>query len=607
MARLLFIGILGPMLADGPGSHAPLPAAEPNTNRHPAGRLEHDTLRVSLVVGMASWTPEGKDGMAVAVAAFREQAKSPQIPGPLLRVTTGTVIDATVRNDLPDSTVTVWGLTTHPGIGAPDSLVIAPHRTARALFPAGAPGTYLYYADVGRQDTLVEREQLAGALVIDSAGAPTDDRIFVINIWGEPAESAAYRNALAINGRSFPHGERVEPEVGDTLRWRWINASRRNHPMHLHGFYFRVDAKGDGLTDSAYPPGARRMAVTENLRPRETMSIAWSPDRPGNWLFHCHIMFHVLGNARLGPPPAEPHHSHLGRHMAGLVLGISVRPPSGWSEPPRGTARTLRLFVQEGRPRGRARRAMGFVAQRDQAPPAADSVEVPGGVLVLTRGEPTDITVINRLPDPTAVHWHGLELESWSDGVAAWSGAGTRVAPEIQPGDSFTARLTLRRAGTFIYHTHLNDFEQLTSGLYGAMVVLAPGRRFDPATDHVYVAGWDGPARRPPHILVNGDSVAPPLELVAGVTHRFRFVNIGMAVRLGFSLAADSGLAVWRPIAKDGADLPPQLARPGPAVLSLAVGETADAAFQPTAPGKYRLTAQPPDRPVIWSQAVTVR
>ena len=225
---------------------------------------------------------------------------------------------------------------------------------------------------------------------------------------------------------------------------------------------------------------------------------------------------------------------------------------------------------------------------------------------MLTRGEPTDITVINRLPEPTAVHWHGLELESWSDGVAAWSGAGTRVAPEIQPGDSFTARLTLRRAGTFIYHTHLNDFEQLTSGLYGAIVVLEPGRRFDPATDHVYVAGWDGPSD-PAHIVINGDSMAPPLDLAAGVTHRFRFVNIGMAVRLRFSLAADSGLAVWQPIAKDGADLPPEQSRRGPAASDPGRGRDRGCRVRALRPGRIPATFAPPAGPVAWSQRVTVR
>ena len=203
------------------------------------------------------------------------------------------------------------------------------------------------------------------------------------------------------------------------------------------------------------------------------------------------------------------------------------------------------------------------------------------------------------------MHWHGLELESWSDGVAGWSGAGDRVAPEIQPGDSFTARLTLRRAGTFIYHTHLNDLEQLTSGLYGAIVVLEPGRRFRPR-HRPRLRGRVGWPSDPAHIVINGDSVAPPLELAAGVTHRFRFVNIGMAVRLRFSLAADSGLAVWRPVAKDGFDLPPRQAQPVPAAMVLAVGETADAAFLADSPGVYRLTVGRPEQPAIWSQVVTV-
>ena len=554
---------------------------------------------------MATWAPEGERGARVTVAAFGERGEAPLIPGPLLRVPAGAVIDATVRNGLTDSTITVHGLTTRPA-AFPDSLVIPPGQTARVRFAAGTPGTYLYYADAGRQDTLVEREQLAGAFVVDSAGPRPDDRIFVINIWGEPVDSATYRHALAINGRSFPFDERISTQVGDSLHWRWINASQRNHPMHLHGFYFRVDAKGD----SVYAPAARRMGVTENLPPRSTMSIAWSPERPGNWLFHCHLMFHALGDARLGPLAPEPQHHHnadIGRHMAGLVLGIEVRPGRAWREPPRENVRALRLFVQEGRARMRAPRAMGFVLQRGPEPPRPDSVEIPGGVLVLTRGEPTDITVINRLPEPAAVHWHGLELESWSDGVAGWSGSGHRTAPAIQPGDSFTARLTLRRAGTFIYHTHLNDFEQLTSGLYGAIVVLEPGRRFDPATDHVWVAGWDGPARDPPHIVVNGDSAPPSLELTSGVTHRLRFVNIGMAIRLRFALAADSGLATWRPVAKDGADLPPMQAALGPAALLLAVGETADAEFQPPAPGTYRLTATAPNGRVVWGQSLVAR
>jgi FtsP/CotA-like multicopper oxidase with cupredoxin domain len=107
-------------------------------------------------------------------------------------------------------------------------------------------------------------------------------------------------------------------------------------------------------------------------------------------------------------------------------------------------------------------------------------VPVPGPTLALTRGEPVEITLVNRLPEGTAIHWHGMALESYYDGVHGWSGTGQRITPMIAPGDSFVVRFTPPRTETFIYHTHLHDKRQLTSGLYGAMVVLDPGGRSMP-------------------------------------------------------------------------------------------------------------------------------
>jgi FtsP/CotA-like multicopper oxidase with cupredoxin domain len=253
---------------------------------------------------------------------------------------------------------------------------------------------------------------------------------------------------------------------------------------------------------------------------------------------------------------------------------------------------------------------MGYALQGDGIEAAADSVQIPGPTVVLTRGRPADITVVNRLKEPTGVHWHGIELESYSDGVAGWSGAGRRIAPPIAPGDSFVARLTMPRAGTFIYHTHLGDLVQLTSGLYGAMVVLEPGEHFDPRTDHVFVAGWDGDVR-PRRLLINGDSVPRPLELAAGQRHRLRFVNIGAAGFVRFSLKRDTSLVRWRAVAKDGADLPSLAAVDGPASARINVGETYDASFDASEPGEYELWAELTLRPgvaaVMKRQRVIVR
>ncbi|HEU4828558.1 MAG TPA: multicopper oxidase domain-containing protein [Gemmatimonadales bacterium] len=596
-----------------PRSSTPPPVV-PNDNRAPAGRLANDTLSLELVLQLATWRPEGPDGPSVDVAAFAESGGPAQIPAPLVRVTTGTVIRATVTNAL-DSAHVIRGLHTRPGT-SPDTVVLAAGATRTFTFAAGEPGTYFYDAlpagyapPAGTQARQAEREHAAGALVIDPPGGSPPDRILVINIRGDRIASS-YRNALAINGLSWPHTERFDARTGDTVRWRVINASSRTHPMHLHGFYFTVAARGTLEADQPFAPEQRRLMVTETMDGYSTMAMSWVASRPGNWLFHCHLAFHVVPSARLGAgahASADPRSHEAGEHMAGLVVGMRVRAGPGYADGVRAGVQRRRVFVQEGPRRGLSPKAMGYVLQRDVREPAADSIEIPGSVLVLERGIPADVTVINRLDEPAAIHWHGLELESWSDGVAGWSGLDTMVAPAIAAGDSFVARLTVPRAGTFIYHTHMNDIEQLTSGLYGAIVVLEPGDRLDPLRDHLAVMSWDGDAvRGRAQILINGDSVPKPIEVRAGEPHRLRFVNIGPAGVMRLELKRGSALAEWRRLALDGASLPPAQAIMSPAGHRLAVGQTADFEVR-LAPGRYSLSYFHNPVTPVRTQAVVAR
>lgn len=581
-----------------------LPVVQANDNRAPAGTLRGDTLRLALEVIDARWFPETADGPSVVVTVFAENGKTPSIPGPLIRVRAGTTLDVSITNRLADSTLRVHGLVARP---ARDSLLIPPGATRSVRFAAGAPGTYFYWASVGAPDTLHEREQLAGAFIVDPAAGSPPDRVFVINIWGEPVRDSAgneiaYHNALGINGKSWPHSERFDYTVGDSVRWRWINASIRNHPMHLHGFYFRAQSHGSAFADTAIAADRQHLDVTDPLAPGRTMSMAWSPTRPGNWLFHCHITFHVVAGANLPRGVDSLHQSHdPANHMAALVIGMRVRDPAGPAVRATPTRR-LRLLARQVPGRDDSHPVMTFQLER------RDPLRGPGPVLALTRGEPTAITVVNEMPEPTAVHWHGLELESWSDGVAGWSGAGSTVAPSIAPRDSFVAYLTVPRAGTFIYHTHLNDLRQLTSGLYGALLVLEPGARFDPATDHVFVLGWDGDAEPPafvPRLVLNGDSTPAPLSFAAGTRHRLRFINIGPAAKPPFTLWRGDSLVSWNPLAKDGADLPPNQRAGVPARQILNVGETYDFSFTPTS-GNYELRVGPPRTPFV-VQRIIVR
>lgn len=584
-------GFVASLLLLMQGGAPALPTVEANDNRTPGGVLAGDSLVITLEVRMSTWYPEAPDGPSAEVAAFAETGRAPQIPGPLIRIPVGTTVIATLHNTLADSSVTFLGFVTRPT--PPDSgIQLRPGERRTVRFLAGQAGTYYYEADVGTQSDEVEREQLAGAFIVDPPGGSPPDRVFVLNIWGEMADSVTWRNALAINGRSWPFTERIRATVGDSIRWRVINPTVRNHPMHLHGVYYRMDSRGSALADTAFSTDARPLVVTNNMEEGQTMSIVWRPDRPGNWLFHCHLMFHALSDASLRVP--DPHASHSGdpdKHMAGLVLGIQADLRPGDPVEARRTPRRITLETWETPARGRSPRRLGFAMVRGVSQPG-DTVSVPGPLLVLTRGQPTDIMVRNRLPEPTAIHWHGIELESWSDGVPGWSGIGDRRAPAIAPGDSFVARLTLPRAGTFMYHTHFNDIEQITSGMYGPIVVLEPGKKFDPATDHVFLVSWDGPAD-PPQQLVNGDTLPRTETLRRGLAHRFRFINIGPAVGARFSIQQDTSVQQWRLVAKDGADVGPSQRGLRPASQYLDVGEIYDFEFLPPAAGEYRLTFGP--------------
>jgi manganese oxidase len=293
--------------------------------------------------------------------------------------------------------------------------------------------------------------------------------------------------------------------------------------------------------------------------------------------------------------------------MAGLVLGIVVKPRTGDVVEKRRNARRLHLYVQEGKSHGIAPRALGYVLQRGRHAPAVDSVEIPGSLIVLRRGEPTDIVVVNRLKEATSVHWHGIELESYSDGVPGWSGSDQTLAPMIAPNDSFVARLTLPRSGTFIYHTHLNDIEQITSGLYGGMVVVDRDKPFDSKNDHVFVAGWDGDTDSSTYIINGSATGGPPIEITQGRPHRFRFINIGPAGRLFFSIRRDTTVAAWRPVAKDGASLPLDQSIDRPAIQRLNVGEMYDAEFTAVEKGEYVLAVGVPAARMKYTRRLTVK
>jgi len=90
--------------------------------------------------------------------------------------------------------------------------------------------------------------------------------------------------------------------------------------------------------------------------------------------------------------------------------------------------------------------------------------QVPGPVIKANKGDNLSITVKNELDEPTLIHWHGIRLPSSMDGTG-------EVQKPIQPGESFTYHFIVPDAGTFWYHSHQNETEQMEKGMYGALIV----------------------------------------------------------------------------------------------------------------------------------------
>jgi FtsP/CotA-like multicopper oxidase with cupredoxin domain len=138
----------------------------------------------------------------------------------------------------------------------------------------------------------------------------------------------------------------------------------------------------------------------------------------------------------------------------------------------------------------------------------------PGPLIEVTQGSEITVLFENRLPQPSAVHWHGIRLENPSDGVPGMT------QPAIPPGGKFTYRIRFPDSGIYWYHPHVREDIQQELGLY-ANVLVRPSKETGsrPAVNQEAVLMLDD-------LLVN-DSTLVPLGRVSP-THALmgRFGNL---------------------------------------------------------------------------------
>ncbi|QMU28738.1 multicopper oxidase family protein [Adhaeribacter radiodurans] len=168
--------------------------------------------------------------------------------------------------------------------------------------------------------------------------------------------------------------------------------------------------------------------------------------------------------------------------------------------------------------------------------------QLPGPTLKARKGEELIVKVTNNLEQPTFIHWHGIRLPASMDGTG-------EVQKPILPGEDFEYRFIVPDAGTFWYHSHANETEQMERGMYGALIVEEETDIIQADADKVFMIddmkltaeneftkpGWFIPriierhdGRQGDTLLINGKE-NPIIDMAAGQQERWRFINAASA------------------------------------------------------------------------------
>lgn len=181
----------------------------------------------------------------------------------------------------------------------------------------------------------------------------------------------------------------------------------------------------------------------------------------------------------------------------------------------------------------------------DAAPPSdvwSYNGSTPGPEIRVKRGERVKVRLINRLDEPTSIHWHGIRIANAMDGVSGLT------QDAVEPGGFFDYDFVVPDAGTYWYHAHNKSWNQVARGLYGALIVDGDVPDIDAEHDRTLILDdwrldeqgqldtaslgslmdWSHGGRLGNWLTVNGKSL-PNYSLNANEFYRLRLINTSNA------------------------------------------------------------------------------
>ncbi len=252
--------------------------------------LADGTKHFELTTSIIDW--EVSPGKTVKAWAYNGQ-----VPGPRINLQVGDKIEVKVTNQLPVGTDIHWhGINTpndQDGVAPFTQDLIASGQTYTYHFTAVEPAIGMYHAHIHGDRAIPNG--LFGTIYIGDVPMPTGRTVSGVAV---PADVQPVLDipmvlndagviGFSLNGKSFPATAPYAVKVGGWVKVTYFNEGLQSHPMHLHGFPQIVYARDGMPLDQPYA------ADTILVGPGERYTVLFHADRPGTWVWHCHIINHA--------------------------------------------------------------------------------------------------------------------------------------------------------------------------------------------------------------------------------------------------------------------------------------------------------------------------
>ncbi len=97
------------------------------------------------------------------------------------------------------------------------------------------------------------------------------------------------RYIWSMNGIRFSDAEPLELKLNERVRFTLVNDTMMNHPVHLHGMWSELETGNPEFIPRKH---------TLTVQPGSMISYLVTPDVPGDWAYHCHLLYHMMGMFR---------------------------------------------------------------------------------------------------------------------------------------------------------------------------------------------------------------------------------------------------------------------------------------------------------------------